>query len=354
MPSESKAMLARFKAACDYPGVLNEAAVEAALTQYVAALGIKRNVVRLRREWSVSDHPALARACDEVLADFAGRRAARAARAASDALDALDASAASDASAARAARDASAALDALAASAASAASDASAALDALAARDARDARDASDRFASWVLHRGWFWSWDLSWLSCTAIGAEQIGRPAVSAWARPVFEAFCAGCWFLFWTDSTLYWVAKPQLHKRPDRSLHRSDGPAVVSDAEDLYFLNGVLVESWLVETPAEQLDPARFATIENAEVRREFVRKVGIERICSKLGTKVLDKQGDYELHLVPLGGATGDWPYLKMRNPSIDVWHMEAVARECRTVEQALRFRNGGKFRHIAPMS
>ena len=124
--------------------------------------------------------------------------------------------------------------------------------------------------------------------------------------------------------------------------------------DGSKLYSVNGVRVPAWLVETPAEALDPARFAGIENAEVRREFVRKVGIERICSKLGTEVLDRQGDYELHMVPLGGETGEWPYLKMRNPSIDVWHMEAVAKECRTVEQALRFRNGGKFRHIAPMS
>ena len=124
--------------------------------------------------------------------------------------------------------------------------------------------------------------------------------------------------------------------------------------DGSKLYSVNGVRVPAWLVETPAEALDPARFAGIENAEVRREFVRKVGIERICSKLGTEVLDRQGDYELHMVPLGGTTGEHPYLKMRNPSIDVWHMEAVAKGCRTVEQALRFRNGGKFRHIAPMS
>jgi hypothetical protein len=138
---------------------------------------------------------------------------------------------------------------------------------------------------------------------------------------------------------------------------LHNPNGMALkYRDGWGVYALNGVIVPAWLVETPAEDLDPATFATIENAEVRREFVRKVGVERLCQKLGTKVLDRSADgmYELHLVDLKGTTGLWPYLKMRNPSIGVYHMEAVEKSCRTVHEALVFRNGGEFEHIAPLT
>jgi hypothetical protein len=54
------------------------------------------------------------------------------------------------------------------------------------------------------------------------------------------------------------------------------------------------------------------------------------------------------------VDLKGTTGLWPYLKMRNPSIGVYHMEAVKKSCRTVHEALVFRNGGEFEHIAPLT
>jgi len=46
---------------------------------------------------------------------------------------------------------------------------------------------------------------------------------------------------------------------------------------------------------------------------------------------------------LHEIDLGGATGKWPYLKMLNPSIGVWHMECVSKDCKTVKQAITFRN-----------
>lgn len=39
----------RYVAACNYPGVLDEAAVERHLRDYLQALGVKRDVVRLRR-----------------------------------------------------------------------------------------------------------------------------------------------------------------------------------------------------------------------------------------------------------------------------------------------------------------
>jgi hypothetical protein len=125
---------------------------------------------------------------------------------------------------------------------------------------------------------------------------------------------------------------------------LHCDGGTALeYLDGTKIWSLNGVVVPQWLAEKRHDQIDCGEFSKIENAEVRREFVRKIGIERICKKLNAKTLDKKGDYELVEIDLLGETGKWPYLRMRNPSIDAWHMECVGRECRTVEHALNFRN-----------
>src|SRR6185312_5083424 len=141
-------LLDRYKEACNYPGRLDEAAVDGSLKEYLAALGIKREVMRITRPWCRV--PGLTELVAELAADVRARsggrhhgNAALDAIAARDALDALDARAAIDASAASAAIDARAARAALDARAASAASAAIADRDARAARDALDASAAS-------------------------------------------------------------------------------------------------------------------------------------------------------------------------------------------------------------------
>jgi hypothetical protein len=100
------------------------------------------------------------------------------------------------------------------------------------------------------------------------------------------------------------------------------------------------------MARTPNNEWDPKHFLEIQNVETRREFIKIVGIEKIQQSLGSEVIDKQGDYELHLLDLKGSTGKWPYLKMKNPSIGCWHLEAVDKGCGTVDQALEWRNGTK--------
>ena len=82
--------LERFTAACDYPGLLDETAVTGHLTAYIAALGVKRNVVRLPAGWRVEDHPSLMCAVDWILDDWV-KRNPEVRDAAREALAALDA-----------------------------------------------------------------------------------------------------------------------------------------------------------------------------------------------------------------------------------------------------------------------
>lgn len=125
---------------------------------------------------------------------------------------------------------------------------------------------------------------------------------------------------------------------------LHKDGGPAIqYADGFSVWALNGVRVSAEIAETPAEKLDVTILLKERNAEIRREIIRKVGVEKVCLKLGAKCIDKQGNYELLLLPLNDKAILRPYLKMINPSIGVYHIEGVHPYCRTVADAIKWRN-----------
>jgi len=131
----------------------------------------------------------------------------------------------------------------------------------------------------------------------------------VAAWTKPILDAFLAGCWYLYWTADTLYWVAKPTLHKDPTpntRRLHCETGPAVESDIEHLYFWRGVLVPSFVVVTP-ERITLAHIQTEANAEVRRVMLDRFGFDRYLSKSGAVPVHADDCGTLYRIDLGGET-----------------------------------------------
>lgn len=159
----------------------------------------------------------------------------------------------------------------------------------------------------------------------------------------PFVEAYEAGLWLFWMTESEIIALQRPEIQLR-DGHVHSDNGPAVSwPDTDEFYFvLNDVQVPRHVVETPSLQLDPRLILHERNAEVRREIVRKVGIERVCEALEATCVDRQGDYELLLLDLQDGRHR-PFLKMKNPSIGVYHIEGVAPGCRTVAQALAWRN-----------
>jgi hypothetical protein len=153
--------------------------------------------------------------------------------------------------------------------------------------------------------------------------------------------------WFL--PHEKICWISERHnvLHKNAKGQLHWDGSPALsYPDGFHLWFLNGVNVGQEISETPFDKLDAKLILKEKNAEVRREIVRKIGIEKVCRDLKAKVIDKSGDgmYELLMLDLGD-TRVRPYLKMKNPSIGVYHIEGVAPEIKTVQQALNWRIGG---------
>jgi len=129
------------------------------------------------------------------------------------------------------------------------------------------------------------------------------------------------------------------------ERGLHNENGPCLTyRDGFSLWALNGVTLNKEIVETPSENLDPNIVFKETNVERRREIIRKIGIERII-KLG-QIIDKDGDYELIDLNLNSETSR-PYLKMINPSTKDIHVEGVHPSCRTIKDAIQFRNSFIF-------
>ncbi len=310
----SQTKLEQYIQACNYPGRLDVAEVEKQLAQYLMMFKIDRRIVRLESGWTLAQHPSLQRSVYAILDrlrsavtkfDAQDAQAARAARDAQDAVAAQAAratgaawaaQAARDAVDAQAARDAQDAVAAQAARAARAAWDAQAARDAVAARAAWDAQAARaiHSFASWCIQAGgwWYWSWELSWIATTFFGAVQLKKPHVQQWALPLLEAYLNGAWILYWTDDTLFWVAKPTLHKDPapgTRRLHHETSAALESDVENLFFWHGVLVPEYIVVRP-DSITVEQIETETNAEVRRVMIERMGQWRYLQESGATLV----------------------------------------------------------------
>jgi len=199
---------------------------------------------------------------------------------------------------------------------------------------------------------------------------ERIGVKYEEEWGFSGWKEFIldSGVFATVMREGTAYISVKPILVMRNDAGdLHCENGPAIAwRDGYEEYFLNGVAVSKDLVMTPPEKIDAHTIIKEQNAEVRREIVRKVGIDIVCQKLNSKVLDRKmvsydqqhaasqpevagitgtgvdSEYELITLDLGDGR-ERPYLKMLNPSIGVWHVEGVHPDCKTVDAAIAWRN-----------
>ena len=166
------------------------------------------------------------------------------------------------------------------------------------------------RFAAWCIQSGWSWwyRFELSWIATTYVGALQLNSPEpVQSWSKPIFEAFLAGAWFLHWTEDTVYWIAKPDVHVEPiasGRRLHNSAGPAIRSDVENLYFWHGVMVPAFAVVKP-EWITLKHIADEENAEVRRIFIERYGLTRYLVDSGAEKIAEDEFGELYRSELPG-------------------------------------------------
>ena len=141
------------------------------------------------------------------------------------------------------------------------------------------------------------------------------------------------------------------QFHNESVKAIEYSDGWG-------LWYLNGISVPEVLVTTDAENLSTDFFTNEKNADVKAEFVRKYGVERMLN-FGTKVdtyenynaednpFWYESQYELwDMKNLFVGLDYQPYLKMENQTTGTWHVEAVSPACRTLKDAIKERFGGR--------
>ena len=148
--------------------------------------------------------------------------------------------------------------------------------------------------------------------------------------------------WFLPYEKVCVVSDFPVAIHKNQN-GLHKNGAPALrYKDGMSVWALNGVRVSQVIAETPADKLDAQLLLKEPNIDIRREIVRKIGIERVCRDLGAKTIDRETNYELLLLNIGEHRRV-PYLKMLNPSIGVYHIEGVPPGTKTVKQALFWRN-----------
>lgn len=138
----------------------------------------------------------------------------------------------------------------------------------------------------------------------------------------------------------------KPTQIKMKNMVLHNENGMAVsYADGFGVYALNGVRVSKGIVETPAEKLDPKLLLTEQNAEIRREIIRKIGISRILQKLEAKKLDTYREYELYRIE-NIDIEPCHILKMVCPSTSAFYSLRTPPEITSAQEAIKWCNNGK--------
>jgi hypothetical protein len=149
-------------------------------------------------------------------------------------------------------------------------------------------------------------------------------------------------------------------VHLNANNVIHKDGGPAVEYAGHGdikVFALNGVVVPQWLAETHSSKIDVARIKEITNADVKAEFIRKVGVERLLN-LGKKVDSYENynndwwtrsQYELwDMSSIFEGIPYAPHVKMLNQTVPgVWHVEAVSPDCKTLEDALNERLGNSM-------
>jgi len=189
-----------------------------------------------------------------------------------------------------------------------------------------------------------FWA---GWFSFYEFMKNEIG---ISFTNEKEYNAFknCQKYGMVFPLDELCIVCQPPTVIKKNSNGLHCSDGPALSYNGEnEIYALNGVSMPKEYVLTSAENISAETVMKEINVEIRRELLRKVGIERLLNDLPHKILDNVGNYQLYSLDLSDELKNCKYLKMVNPSVGCFHLEGLDPSINTVEEALKWRNNNMF-------
>jgi hypothetical protein len=199
--------------------------------------------------------------------------------------------------------------------------------------------------------KGWvntcYGNQDAGWLSFYDYFSEVCGLDLQTI--RPLIEMSKRVGWFVPLDGACIVSDRPTALHRNSRGALHCTTGPAVeYGDGYSVFALNGVRFDTALatefITKPRAKVDRKAVLGIKNVEQRGEVIKMLGVTNFLSDLKPRTLDTYEQYSLLSVTVGPF--ERTYLKMQNPSVDEVHIEAVHPDCRSVQQALQWRNFGE--------
>lgn len=212
-----------------------------------------------------------------------------------------------------------------------------------------DLIEESNNSISWAALENPVFGQQETWLSFYDYFREVVGLTDETDKCRGLIE--CAKeCGWLYPAKDICFVSEKPiEIHFSESGRLHNENGAAVLySDGWGIFYLNGVRVPKEIAATPAADLSADLVLTTENAQVRAEIVKKIGLERLIKDLHAECLEVSSDGVYELLALDLKDGrKRPFLKMLNPSTFEYHIEGVHPDCDTILEALNWRNGHRI-------
>ena len=207
-------------------------------------------------------------------------------------------------------------------------------------------------------HSTWFWGQqDYYWVAFYRFAEKYLGvkYKAKDSSLLAVWEILAESAHW-FWTFERACIVSHKPTKLTVDQRgrLHNDSGAAVeYRDGYAQYYLHGVSVPKELAEIKKESMNPADLGKYKNAEVRMQFIKKLGVNRL--KKRGKIIESRGVYQLiDMHGLFDGVNYAPYLFMINPSTGEIHAEGVAPECHTVQEAINWRAGDINRVWEPLA
>ncbi len=197
--------------------------------------------------------------------------------------------------------------------------------------------------------------WDNTYISlrwrywdCYFQFAKQLGIK-LNEKKLDLFHRFLKYVGFVVIPYEGVCFISKPPIKAYyKDARLHRDGGPSIEFHSSldvptfELHALNGVSVSKYLAETEASSLDLEFFKQEKNADVKAEFIRKYGIDRML-EMGTLVDSYENHKDSHnykwyssskyklydMSSLFEIYSYLPYLYMENQTVKgVYHLECV--------------------------
>lgn len=135
----------------------------------------------------------------------------------------------------------------------------------------------------------------------------------------------------------------------------------------KERYFFRNLEIPKWLYVTPAEELNPKDYLLLENADVKSEFIKKIGIIKLL-EFGTEIdsyenypdneMWAKSKYKIYdmsnlkipkFVDSMGRVLEYytyaPFLYMKNQTTGVYHLEGIHPRCKTLYNAIKMRYNG---------